>query len=57
MGSGTGPGVHIAGMCIPSMSFADDLALVASSRTDLESLISAIMKWCALFGLKVTKVQ
>ena len=40
-----------------SISFADDVALVASSLGDLETLIAAYLQWCALLGLKVTKVQ
>jgi hypothetical protein len=39
------------------MSFADDIALVASSRTEAETLITAYLRWCTLLQLKVTKAQ
>ena len=47
----------MAGTTIPSVSFADDLALVATSRAELEILIAAYLEWCSLLGLKVIKVQ
>ena len=52
-----GLGVGVAGSCIPSVSFADDLVLVGGSRKELETLISAYLSWCDLLGLRVTKVQ
>jgi hypothetical protein len=53
-----GHGVEVAeGQRVPSVSFADDLVLVASSRGELETLISAYLQWCSLLGIRVTKVQ
>ena len=52
-----GYGVEVAGYRIPSASFADDLALVASSRAEMGQLVSAYLEWCALLGVRVTKVQ
>ena len=45
-------GLHIA-----SASFADDVALIATSRAQLEQLIAAYLDWCQLLGVRVTKVQ
>ena len=52
-----GLGVGVAGSCIPSVSFADDLVLVGGSRKELETLISAYLSWCDLLGFLVTKFQ
>ncbi len=40
----------------PLVSFADDLALVASSIEDMEKLVAAYLEWCRLLVVKVTKV-
>ena len=37
-------GVVVAGIHIPSVSFADDLVLVAASKAELETLISAYLE-------------
>ena len=49
--------MEVAGTCIPSTSFADDLALIATSLGDIEALIAAYLEWCQLLGVRVTKVQ
>ena len=53
----TGAGVLVGSHLIPSISFADDLALVAGSLSDLSLLVTGYLDWCALLGLRVTKVQ
>jgi hypothetical protein len=53
----TGLGVIVEGFLIPSVSFADDLALVAASLDDLLYLAGGYLEWCQLLGLRVTKVQ
>ena len=51
-------GVEVQPGCrVPSVSFADDVALVATSRRELEVLVAAYLRWCSLLGLRVTKVQ
>ena len=40
--------VEVAGTRIPSTSFADDLALIATSLGDIEALIAAYLEWCQL---------
>jgi hypothetical protein len=53
-----GHGVEVVPGCkVASVSFADDVALVAGSQHDLEVLIGAYLQWCTLLGLKVTKIQ
>ena len=52
-----GYGVVVESFRIPSVSFADDIALVATSRGDAEDLVAAYLEWCALLGVNVTKVQ
>ena len=53
-----GHGVQVLADCrIPSVSFADDVALIARSQAELELLISAYLQWCTLLGVMVTKVQ
>ena len=42
---------------IPSISFADDLALMAPTAEDMVSLIKGYLAWCNLLGVNVTKVQ
>ncbi len=46
----------MADTVVPSVSFSDDLALLASSQTEIEYLIAANVEWCALLGVRVTKV-
>ena len=50
-------GVDVGGLHLASVSFADDLVLVASSRAAMERLIAAYLDWCRLLGVQVTKVQ
>ena len=50
-------GILVAGISIASVSFADDVALVAGAQGDMEALIGAYLEWCRLLGLQVTKVQ
>ena len=50
-------GVEVADFQVPSVSFADDLALAARSLPECERLIGAYLEWCSLLGLRVTKVQ
>jgi hypothetical protein len=50
-------GVMVADFQVPSVSFADDLALVGRSRAEIEHLIAAYLQWCQLLGVRVTKVQ
>ena len=52
-----GLGVEVAGRRVPSLSFADDVALVGRDRAEVEVLITAYLRWCDLLGLRVTKVQ
>ena len=52
-----GYGVAVAGLCVPSVSFADDVSLIEGSKAGIEALIQAYLDWCSLLGLKVTKVQ
>ena len=53
----SGLGVLVEGLLIPSVSFADDLALIASSLDDALYLANGYLEWCQLLGLRVTKVQ
>jgi hypothetical protein len=54
----TGYGVEVQPGCrVPSVSFADDVALVAGTKSDLEALIVGYLEWCSLLGVQVTKVQ
>ena len=53
----SGLGVLIADTCIPSISFADDLALLAPSADDMAQLIDSYLQWCHLLQINVTKVQ
>ena len=50
-------GVPVGDTRIPSLSFADDLALVSDSQPSMVTLIEAYLSWCELLGLRVTKVQ
>ena len=50
-------GVDVAGLHVASVSFADDLTLIAPTQAALERLIAAYLHWCALLGVEVTKVQ
>ena len=52
-----GYGVSVEDIRIASVSFADDLALVATCRRDMEELVAAYLEWCSLLGVNVTKVQ
>jgi hypothetical protein len=52
-----GLGVEVNGGRVPSVSFADDVALVARDRAEAETLIAAYLRWCDLLQLKVTKLQ
>ena len=52
-----GHGVAVAHLLVPSISFADDVALIAGSRAGIETLIGAYLDWCHLLGVQVTKVQ
>ena len=53
-----GHGVEVTPTCrVASVSFADDIALVAHSQQDLETLIASYLQWCSLLGVRVTKVQ
>ena len=53
-----GHGVEVTPGCrVASVSFADDVALIADSKGRLETLVAAYLQWCALLGVRVTKVQ
>ena len=53
-----GHGVVVPPTCrVASVSFADDVALVARDKRELETLIGSYLHWCSLLGVKVTKVQ
>jgi hypothetical protein len=53
-----GFGVEVISGCrVASVSFADDVALVAPNKASLEALIAAYIDWCQLLGVRVTKVQ
>ena len=54
---GSGLGVQVDTTLIPSISFADDLALMTSSTEHMMELIAAYLEWCQLLGVNVTKVQ
>ena len=46
-------GVEVAPGCrVPSGSFADDVALIARNKPELELLVAAYLRWCALLGLR-----
>jgi hypothetical protein len=49
--------VVVRGRKVASMSFTDNVALVAGCQRDLEALVAAYLQWCNLLGLKVTKIQ
>ena len=55
--SAAGFGVEIGGCRVASASFADDLALVATSKRDMAELITAYLEWCKLLDVEVVKVQ
>ena len=50
-------GVEIGGRQVPSVSFADDVALVGRDKSEALVLIDAYLRWCSLLGLNVTKIQ
>ena len=50
-------GVDAGGFTIASVSFADDLVLLAPSQAAVEQLVAAYLQWCGLLGVQVTKVQ
>ena len=52
-----GLGVRVGPVVIPSVSYADDVVLVAQSQAETEVLATAYLRWCALLDLEVTKVQ
>jgi ribonuclease HI len=52
-----GFGVDVGVGRVPSVSFADDVALLAGDRSEAETLIAAYLRWCELLQLKVTKLQ
>ena len=52
-----GLGVDLGSLSVASVSFADDLVLIAPSQVAVEQLISAYLQWCSLLGVQVTKVQ
>lgn len=52
-----GLGVRVGPAVIPSVSYADDVALVAQNQAEMEVLATAYLRWCALLDLEVTKVQ
>ena len=53
-----GHGVEVMPGCrVASVSFADDVAMVAGSKKELETLVAAYLQWCSLLGVRVTKVQ
>ena len=52
-----GLGVDTGAGRVPSVSFADDVALIAGDRREAETLIAAYLRWCDLLQLKVTKAQ
>ena len=52
-----GFGVDVGHGRVPSVSFADDVALLAGDRKEAEALIAAYLRWCALLQLEVTKLQ
>ena len=50
-------GVEVGGRRVPSVSFADDVALVARDKPEALVLINAYLRWCDLLNLRVTKIQ
>ena len=54
-------GVHIQGQLINNLRFADDIALLAESKEDLQSLVNAVSESSTNMGLKInigkTEVQ
>ena len=50
-------GVDVGDLHVASVSFADDLTLIAPAQPAAEKLIAAYLQWCALLGVQVTKVQ
>jgi hypothetical protein len=52
-----GLGVCVGPVTIPSVSYADDVCLVARDQAEMEVLAGAYVRWCTLLDLEVTKVQ
>ena len=52
-----GLGVEVGGRRVPSVSYADDVALVGQDKAEALVLIGAYLRWCELLGLRVTKIQ
>jgi hypothetical protein len=50
-------GIDMGDLPVVSVSFADDLVLLAPTLADTKQLLAAYLQWCALLGVKVTKVQ
>ena len=55
--SASGHGVYVAGCSVASVSFAEDLALVGASKEGVRLLIEAYLEFCALLGIRDTKIQ
>ena len=52
-----GLGVPVGSTTVPSVSYADDVALAARSQAEMETLVMGYLCWCGLLSLEVTKVQ
>jgi hypothetical protein len=52
-----GLGVVVGTTTVPSVSYADDVTLVARSFDEAETLVAAYLHFCALLDLEVTKIQ
>ena len=48
-----GRGVEVDGSQVASVSYADDVTLVAETWRDMEALVAAYRRWCDLLGLRV----
>ena len=51
--AGQSKGVEIAGVYIASVSFTDDVVLIATSRDELQVLAEGYLRWCDLLGVRV----
>jgi hypothetical protein len=51
--SGLYRGVEAFGLCFKELLYADDLALFCTDRTQAETALGIVVRWCAAWGLKV----
>ena len=49
--------VHIAGLAVTDLAYADDMALVSRTPAALQSLIDAAAAWCAAVGMRLAPAK